>query len=312
MHRAGLRLLMAGIGLTLLACYLSLSLVAFALLRWAWAVRPDPLTTVALLAASTAVLGYLSYRYGTRQLLATVDAAPVPHERAPGLYRRVETLAARMSVDPPALMVARLEAPNAMAVGGVRDGVLVVDRSLFHLLDGDELETILAHELAHLESRDGLVQTLAYSAVRTLVGLTLVPLLPVLFLLTGLGRAGAWLRGRPFDHEQGVTTRVRLWLGRAVTLVLLMLTLLVRAHSRRREFAADDRAVAVTGKPDALARALRKIERAAQPRAGLLATLYTHGRVDDPLTELLSTHPATDERVERLARGAGKAERRRV
>lgn len=310
MRRAGLRLLMAGIGLSLLLCYLSLSLVAFALLRWAWAARPDPLTTVALLAASTAALGYLSYRFGTRQLLATVDAAPLPRQRAPGLYRRVDTLAGRMSVDPPELMVARLEAPNAMAVGGGRDGVLVVDRSLFYLLDGDELEAILAHELAHLESRDSLVQTLAYSAVRTLVGLALVPLLPVVFLLTGLGRAGAWLRGRPFGPEQGLTTRVRLWLGRAVTLLLLGLTLLVRAHSRRREYAADDRAVTVTGKPAALARALRKIERAAQPRQGLLATLYTHGTETDPLTELLSTHPATDERVERLAGRAGEAERR--
>jgi heat shock protein HtpX len=99
--------------------------------------------------------------------------------------------------------------------------------------------------------------------------------------------------------------------GRAVLSVLVVLTLLVRAHSRRREFAADERAAELTGRPLALARALRTIERASRPAGGLLATLYIHAEESDPLTRMLSTHPPMDERVERLVEMAERRERAR-
>lgn len=94
--------------------------------------------------------------------------------------------------------------------------------------------------------------------------------------------------------------------------MLLSLTLLVRAHSRRRELAADDRAVEVTGDPAAPARALRRIRRATDPGGGLFATLYVSGEGDEhPLTRLLSTHPDVNERIDRLA-DRGRRQRRRI
>ena len=298
---AGTRLLMAAVGVTVFVVYAALALASYLLIAafLRGLTRTEFLTTAALVVGLTLALGYFSYRYGTAGMLDALDARTLSPERAPALYGRLEDLTDRMGVGTPTVAVARMEMPNALAVGGGRDGVIVLDVRLFRLLDGAELEAILAHELAHLEGRDSLVQTLAYSLARTLVSALTVLLLPVALLLGGLSRALAWLRGRPTEGSPGVDL-LRAAVGRAVLSVLVVLTLLVRAHSRRREFAADERAVKVTGRPLALARALRIIERASRPAGGLLATLYIHAEESDPLTRMLSTHPPMDERIERL------------
>jgi heat shock protein HtpX len=305
MRRLGLRLLMAAVGVSLSLFYLLAAAGVYLVLAEVWSSRPDWPTALAIVVAITLGVGYLSYRAGTAQVLSGLDAAVIPRERAPGVHRRLDRLVDAMEVERPQLLIARMRAPNALALGG-RSPVVVIDRSLFRLLDGDELETIVAHELAHLESRDGLVQTLAYAALRTVAGVVMLALLPVLVLVTGLARAWAWIGGRPGAWTETPLGRVRTRVEVAVVVVMAVLTLGVLAHSRRREFAADDRAAAVTGKPVALARALRKLERASEPAWGLLSPLYTHSD-DEPLGGLFSTHPDTDERVERLLERAERS-----
>lgn len=306
MRRLGVRVLMAAVGVTLLAFYASAAYLAYLLLRWAWLGRPDLTTTLTIVAGLTILFGHLTYRYGTARLVGALDATEVPRARAPGLYDRVERLATRADVAVPRLLVAQMEVPNALAVGSPSSGTVVLDRGLFRLLYADELEAIIAHEVAHLESHDGLVQTVAYSAVQMVVGFVMLALLPALLLLTGVARGLAWVRGRPLTV--GPVGRLRRWLGHTVAVVLVVLTLVVRAHSRRREFAADDRAVELTGNPLALARALKKIERASPPR-GLLAPLYVHGDDEGALTRMLSTHPPMDERIDRLRHQAQRQAR---
>jgi heat shock protein HtpX len=303
---------MAAVGVALFVVYATLAAASYLLIAsfLRGLTRTELLTTVVLVVGLTLALGYLSYQYGTARMLDALDARRLPRERAPALYGRLDELADRMGVGTPTVAVARMEMPNALAVGGGRDGVVVLDGRLFRLLDAEELEAILAHELAHLENRDSLVQTLAYSLARTLVGVLTVLLLPVALLLDGLSTALGWLRGRPAAGSPGVDL-LRATVGRAVLSVLVVLTLLVRAHSRRREFAADERAAELTGRPLALARALRTIERASRPAGGLLATLYIHAEESDPLTRMLSTHPPMDERVERLVEMAERRERAR-
>jgi heat shock protein HtpX len=303
---------MVVVGLTLLVFYAVLAAAAYLLLAAVFRgfTGADAVWTVALLVLFTLGFGLSSYRFGTAQLLAGLDARELAPREAPELHRRVATLADRLGVAPPAVAVARMEMPNALAVGGGR-GTVVLDGRLFRLLDGPELEAIVAHELAHLESHDGLVQTLAYSLVRTLVGVVALALFPLSVLLRGVSRAAAWTAGEP-TGPGGPADRLRLLVARAVMGVLFALTLAVRAHSRRREFRADRRAAELTGRPVALARALRKIERASTPTSGLLATLYVVAEESDPLSQLLSTHPPMDERVERLvsmAEANGQAER---
>lgn len=296
---------MAVIGTLLLVAYVGAAILAYEILSFLWRRPPDLTSALFTIGAVTVLAAYLSYRFGTRQLLAGLDATEIEPRQAPGFFRRLERLTSAMEVDRPRVAVARLGVPNAFALGGVRSGVLVFDTSLFRILSPAEREAILAHELAHLETYDALVQTLAYSALRTIVGLLMIPLIPLLLFVVGLARGWAWIRGRPESWSRNPVLIVYYWASLVVTLLAVGLTLVVRAHSRRREFAADDRAVEVTGKPLALARALRKIERASGRERGLLSTLYVKGDEEGVLSRLLSTHPPMDDRIERLLDRAG-------
>ncbi|WP_426963708.1 M48 family metallopeptidase [Haloparvum alkalitolerans] len=309
MRRVVVRLAMAAVGIVLLAGYLAAALLGYRALLWLWATRPDAPTLAAVLAGATLLSAYLSYRVGTSQLLAALSTDRLPRSAAPGLHRRIDDLAARMGVDRPTLYVGEMGAPNAFAVGGSDRGALVLDRSLFRLLDPAELEGIVAHELAHLERNDGLRRALAQGVVQTAAGLLTVALVPAILALSGLARGSAWIRGRPGDRR-GPLSRLRRAVVAAPVLVLFAATLIARARSRRREFAADDRAVEVTGDPLALARALRRIERATET-AWPLGPLSTNRETESTLERWISTHPPTEERVERLAERADAERRRR-
>ncbi|WP_336344765.1 M48 family metallopeptidase [Halalkalicoccus ordinarius] len=294
----GRRTLAVLIGLFVLAGYLVAASLGYLLLATIVAGRPDPAVLVTALVLGTVLSGYFSYRFGTVGLLRSLDARALPRGRAPGIHRRVDRLVERMDLDRPDLLVASLGAPNALALGSSRRGALVLDVWLFQLLDGNELTGILAHELAHLENDDGLVRAMVYATVQTLVGVALVVAAPVALALTGIGRGLVWITGRP----DNLALRIRAAIGAVVGLGVFLVTAFARSRSRRREFAADDRAAEVTGDPLALARALRKIERASMPRIGPFRIPVE--RDEHPLERILSTHPPTDERVERLAERA--------
>jgi heat shock protein HtpX len=290
---------MAATGLGMFVFYAVAAYLAYGGLLYLWQQRPDPATTVVVVVLAALAFGYVSYQVGTARILRSLEAREIEPHRAPEFYRRVDELAVSVGVDRPRVLVASMEMPNALALGGPTDGELVLDARLFQLLSARELEAIVAHELAHLENRDGLVQTVGYSLVQTVTGLLLLALFPITLLVVGSVRALGYVRGDSFERIRETTTRARLAVTSLSVVLLFVFTLALRAHSRRRELAADDRAVDVTGSPQALASALRKIERAATP-TGPLSSLYIHGDEEGPLTRLLATHPPMDERVERL------------
>lgn len=290
---------MVAVGSLLLVTYLGLAAAGYLAIVILWRAAPDPTTTVLAVVATGLLAGYLSYRFGTNALLSRIEAVELPRSRAPETYRRLDRLEAAMDVSTPTLYVAALPTPNAFAIGSGRNGTVVLDQSLFRALSGDELEALLAHELAHLEGYDAFVQTLAFGVFRTLAGLVLLLVTPFLLAVAGVARAVAWIRGRPKTWPQTAFGRLLGRIERGVQLVLVVVTLVVRAHSRRREYAADDRAAEVTGDPIALARALWKIQRLAEPERELLSPLYVHTDEDD-WSKLFSTHPPTNERIDRL------------
>jgi heat shock protein HtpX len=303
MRRLGSSLLGAAVAATTLLVYATLAFVTYRALRFLWAQRPDPLTTAVLVVALTLGIGYASYRIGTAQLRYALDPVELPRREMPEFYRRVDALADRVGVDTPRLMVASLSGPNALAIGGVRDGDVVIDGSLFRLLTATELEAIVAHELAHLKRRDSLVKTLGYSVVRTVTGVVWLVLLPVALLVGGAARAVAVLRGDDAADLRRTARTADAAVTSLVAVCLFALTAVVQAYSRYREYAADARAAELIG-PLALASALEKIHRANTP-GGLLSTLVIHGDEEGPVTNLLASHPPMDERIERLRRRAG-------
>ena len=306
---------MAFTGLSLLSLYALVAIASYQLLATVFEHRPNPARIVGYFVLLTMFVGYVSYRLGTAGLLDDLDAVEITRQDAPGLHARLDRLASAFDVRDVTLYAARMDAPNALAVGTARGGAVVLDTGLFRLLSVTELEAIVAHELAHLEGRDGLIQTIGYTAVRTIGGICYLLLLPVGLLVGGMLRGLSWLRGKPprpfLEHLALVQWRS----AQLVIVALFALTVLLRAHSRRREYAADDRAIEVMGDPIVLARALVKIQRASLSGWGLLSPLYVHGDEEGLLTRLLATHPPMDERIERLIRkandGVGGRNRRR-
>jgi len=308
MRRPVLRALMAVVGVATLAVYFGVAYLAYLLVATVWQLRPSLWLVALYLVGLTLLFTYVSYQVGTARILQQLRVRSLAPEQAPGFHRRIAALAEEMEVAHPEVLVAAMEHPNALALGGaVGRGTVVLDRHLFRLLTADELVAIVAHELAHIERRDSVVQTLGYSVLRTLSGVVFLLLAPLLLLATGLARGLAWIGGRPETWAETLPGKVGRLIGGGVAVVFFALTLALLAHSRRREFAADDRAAAVTGDPLALARALRKIERASGSPLDLLTPLYTTGEDEQRLLRWLSTHPETDERVERLRERAAES-----
>jgi heat shock protein HtpX len=305
MRRGLVRVAMIGMGVASFVTYLAGASVTYLFLRALWASRPSALTSVLLLVGVTLGSGYLSYRFGTDRLLATLEATRLAPERAPELFRRLDRLGAEMGMARPRVFVSDLGEPNAFAMGGPKGGVVVLDLSLCTLLTGDELEGVLAHELAHLERHDGLVQLLAFTGLGTVVQILMLGLVPGLLLLAGIARADAWIRGRPAAWSDSFAWRLRGVVVSGVLLVPAVVTFLLLRRSRRREYAADARAAAVTGDPRALARALRKIDDARMEEVALRSLLPGDETESAPLARLLATHPATEDRIDRLQSHVG-------
>lgn len=302
MRRPGASLLLAAVAVITFVVYATLAFVTYRALLYLWAQRPDPVTTAVVVVTLALGMGYASYRLGTARLRFALDAVELSRREMPGLYRRVDAIAERIGVESPRLLVASLPGPNALAIGGARDGDVVIDGSLFRLLTAAELEAIIAHELVHLKRRDGLVKTLGYSLVRTVTGIVWVVFLPVALLVGGVARAFALLRD---DDPIAVRRSIRTADAMVTSLVavcLFLLTAVVQAYSRHREYAADERAARVTG-PLVLARALEKIDRTTTP-TGLLSSLVIHGDEEGSVTDLLASHPPMEDRIERLRRRA--------
>ncbi|WP_137683055.1 M48 family metallopeptidase [Haloarcula mannanilytica] len=293
------RLLMAVVGLSSLLIYLGAAYVGYVLLLPVWDSRPSPAMAGVVVIGTAIVFGVVSYWGATAQLKRSLDAVELRRARAPDVYQQLDALVEQMDIQTPRLLLAELPVPNAFAIGGGA-GAIVVDRRLFRLLSAPEFEALLAHELAHLETHDALVQTVAYSLVQTLVGLVGLVLFPVVVLSGGIARSLALLRGDPSSWSRSWFGRTQRYALQIVAVLGVAVTLLILGYSRRREVAADDRAVEVTGNPIALARALKTIERASKPHFDPLRQLYVHGETDTELSRLLSTHPPMDERIQRL------------
>ncbi|NHN48852.1 M48 family metalloprotease [Halostella sp. JP-L12] len=269
--------------------------VALAALLWPWlspvgdavaAATGIPSSLARGVVAVPAALSLLAAQvaYTRSRLLATVDADATEGPRL-DLDGRVRRLAAQIGMEPPAVAVARTDVPNSLAVGGVGDATVVVSEGLLDRLGDDQIDAVLAHELAHVRNRDAAVLTVA----SFLPALVADEFRPVSALRARLGRGGEALLAvaalslvvavgpRVVDASGPgyVATVVALALftaafgGVLLGLVASPVVLLSRNLSRYREFAADRAAAAATGDPAALATALREVDDAApDPVAG--------------------------------------------
>ncbi|MDG5777931.1 zinc metalloprotease HtpX [Haloarculaceae archaeon H-GB2-1] len=233
---------------------------------------------------------FAQFFFSDRMALWSMGAREVDEDEYPELHRTVSRLSQQADLPKPTVAVSDSSVPNAFATGrSKKNATVCVTKGIMRSLDQDELEGVLAHELAHIKNRDMAVMTIASF------------LSSIAFLIVRWG----WLFGGGRDREGGHPS---VFVAIAVSIVVWIVSfLLIRALSRYREYAADRGGAMITGKPAALASALVTISSRMDkvPKQDLREQAEMNAFFIIPIKSgligsLFRTHPSTEKRVERL------------
>jgi heat shock protein HtpX len=269
MRNIGLKARMAVVGSILFAFYTLGISFFYAVFGW-----PIP-----VLVGLSVVFVVFQYKLSKWFTLRSLKGQELPEDQYPEIHRFVEQTSRDMGIDKPTLYLVEMGVPNAFALGRRGNGTVAVSRELIQLLERDELEGVVAHELAHLQNRDSIVMQLG-QGVASVIGFAAY----FAVILSG-------------DNDL-----VDIFIGMIVSNIAQMLVMVfVFAISRHREYVADKDAATAIGRGDPLARALEKISAGAQrseptAEAKEVNALCIFGGG----ASLLSTHPPTEKRIERL------------
>ena len=233
------------------------------------------------------LFSFVQYYFSDKLALRSMGAKQVSEQEHPELHDMVTRLSRQADLPKPEVAVAQSNVPNAFATGrNQRNATVAVTTGLMGTLNRDEMEGVIAHELAHIKNRDVMVMTIASF------------LSSVAFIIVRWG----WLLGGNNRNAAPV------WVAILVSLLVWIISFfLIRALSRYREYSADRGAAAITGKPAALASALMKIsgrmdqvpDRDLREQAEMNAFFIIPIR-SGFIGKIASTHPPTEERIDRL------------
>src|ERR1051326_5003286 len=195
------------------------------------------------------VMNFVSYFWSDKIALAMNGARPVTREELPRVYRVVENLTQRVGLPMPRIYVIPTDSPNAFATGrNPQHAAVAVTQGVLDLLDDEELEGVLAHELGHVRNRGILISSIAATLAAAITMLARMVYYAEMF--GGFGR-----RGSDRDRGGGVFTALAMLILAPIAAMLIQL-----AISRSREHEADATGAHFTGNPFALARALKKLD----------------------------------------------------
>jgi heat shock protein HtpX len=245
-------------------------------------------------------MNFFSYWFSDKIALAMAGAREVSELDAPELHAAVQNLAISAGIPKPRVYMIPTDSPNAFATG--RDpshAAVAVTAGITRILNRQELEAVLAHELGHIRNRDTLIMTVTATIAGAITMLAHMAQWALIF--GGLG-------GRSDEDRGGIADL-------AVGLLMIILapiaaTIIQLAISRAREFEADATGARIAGDPLALANALQKLEATVHARPMEVAPAAAHLFIVNPLggggwVNLFRTHPTTEERVARLHAMAG-------
>jgi heat shock protein HtpX len=229
-----------------------------------------------------------SYWFSDKIVLRMMKARPLKKEDAPELYNITRTLAKRANIPMPRLFMVDNSQPNAFATGrNPANGVVAVTSGLVRIMKRDELEGVIAHELAHIKNRDILISTIA----AVLAGaLTMIARMGMYRNMFGRGRGG------------GAQALIQIL---AIILAPLAALIIRSTISRTREYQADKAGAEISGNPDGLASALLTLERGVSRTPMQVNEASSHMFIINPLASekianLFSTHPPIKDRVKKL------------
>jgi len=235
---------------------------------------------------------FFMYFASSSMVLRMYKARVVTEQEAPELYAMVDRLRQRAGLPMPTLAIAAHEQPNAFATGrNPTHAVVCVTEGILRMVSKEELEGVLAHELAHIKNHDMLLMTIT----ATMAG-----------AISNLAFFAMFFGGGRDDEDRNPIAQLAV-----VLLAPIAATLIQLAISRQREFKADAVGAEISGRPLALAKALIKLDEASRripmqvsPSAAPLAQVNPLAAYKGGMMSLFSTHPPTEKRVEALERMA--------
>ena len=242
---------------------------------------------VAIAFVLSMVLNFGSYWYSDQLVLKMSGAQEVTEASAPQLYDTVRKLAEKATLPMPRVYIMQQDSPNAFATGrNPEHAAVAVTTGIMKILNKDKLSGVIAHELSHIRNRDTLIGTVAATMAGAVVMVATVARWGAVF---GMGEDG----------------------GRTVGLIATAIvapvaaTLIQMAISRSREYLADESGARMSGKPEALAGALKKIARGVQAKPMDANPSTAHLFIVNPFSgstvmNAFSTHPPVEKRIERL------------
>jgi heat shock protein HtpX len=250
-------------------------------------------------------LAFLQYYTSDKLALMASGAKVVERDQAPDLHAMVERLCGMADLPKPRIAVVDTDVPNAFATGrNPKHAAIAVTTGLWHRLEPEEIEGVLAHELSHIANRDVLIMTVA-SFFAMLAA-----------MLTRFGLYAGMFGGGYGRRDNNGGNQVPVWLiVMLVSMVVYVISwVLIRTISRYREYAADRGSALITGAPEHLMSALQKIssqisvipQRDLREVAGMNAFFIIPVGVKQVTAELFMDHPPLEKRLARLSQIAAE------
>lgn len=234
-------------------------------------------------------LNFVTYWFSDRIAISMTRSRPLTENEAPEIYEMVRRLTNRARMPMPAIYLTPSSQPNAFATGrSPNKAAVAVTEGILRLLNREELEGVIAHELAHVKNRDTLISTMA----AVMAG--------VLTFLARMGQYRMIFGGR--NRNSGAATLLQLL---AIIFAPLAAIIIRMAISRSREYVADNTGARIAGSSQGLASALMKMQRHVQGNPMKVNEATAHLFILNPISakglgSLFSTHPPIEERVKRL------------
>jgi len=238
------------------------------------------------------VMNFFSFWFSDKIALTMNGARPVSEAQAPELHSIVAYLAQRAGIPKPRVYIIPSQTPNAFATGrNPEHAAVAVTEGLLQLLNRDELEGVLSHELGHIKNRDILISSVA----AVMAG--------AISFLANMAQWALIFGGFSRDEDDGIAGLI----GMIIMMIVapLAAALIQMAISRSREYLADATGAKICGKPTALASALKKLEEWNRRMPMNVNPAAAQMYIVNPLSakgiaNLFSTHPPIEERIKRL------------
>ena len=237
------------------------------------------------------VMNFVSYFYSDQLVLRHYNAVPVTHQEARGLYTIVERLSTKANLPLPQIYIIPDDIPNAFATGrNPSHAAVAVTEGLLQLLDDNEVEAVLAHEMSHVRHYDILVGTIA----ATIAG--------AIGVIANMMQFGALFGGSRENRPNPIVMI-------ALAIILPLAAAVIQmAISRNREYLADEGSARLTAHPEWLQSALAKLSsynaqgmvHEATPESAHMFIINPFSGKDISFASLFSTHPSTEDRIARL------------